>query len=320
MSDHPNQHFTPFESQEFEDWEYWRTQATQGELKTVRAIAAWSDICGFGNALNAAEWNLSKVRDSGLFRALSQAYVLLGRALIAGVPPMPSERVLVINDGVARTIDLTEAKFIHHGQLLFYVRDLLMHHYMLEDDLVNSGLGLRTVLAGGERCQYSPQKSTGHSMLSYTNQPSNFGKKLLEQQFVYNPAEFQMNTAFALAYTLEAMGSKNGLTPNRVYIEQNWLNSLNNVIPRFCIVEGESIHCMWNDAPGISISFDDCRSVEIKGITTNVYRVNEFVVHKCFEGERTAFPMAAHDRQTMPNPSINTDWPQKTRPADYVQR
>lgn len=296
MTDTTDQHFTPFETKEYEEWEYWRSQATQGNLETVRAIAAWSDICGFGNALSAAEWNLSRVKDGGLFRALSQAYILLGRPFIAGVPPMPTERVLVINDGVARTIDLVDAKFIHHAQLLFYVRDLLMHHYMLEDFLVKSGLGLRTVLAGGERCQYSPPKSTGHSMLSYTNQPSDFGRKLLEQQFVYNPAEFQMNTAFALAYTLEAMGSAKGLTPNRVYIEQNWLNILNDVMPGFCIVEGQSIHCLWHDAPGISISFDDCRSIEAKGITTDVYRVSEFAVHERFEGEKTVFPMALHDR------------------------
>ncbi len=297
MTSPHDQNFTPFDSQEYVEQTYWRRQAAQGELKTLRAIAGWSDICGFGDALASSAWDLSKLNERSLFRSLSQAYTSLGRPLISGVPPMPSERVLVINDGIARTIDLTGSEHIEQAQLLFYIRDLLMQHYMLEQQLVDGGLGLRTVLAGGERCQYSPPKFTGHLLLSYTNEPSEFGKRLLEQEFVYNPAEFQMNTAFALAYTLEEMGSSEGLIPNRAYFETRWLSTLNDVIPGFCVLDGQTVHLLWHDEPGITIAFDDCRSVEAKGLVTSVYRVCEFIVHERFEGERTAFPMAAHDRR-----------------------
>ncbi|MGB4061288.1 MAG: hypothetical protein WBK26_13860 [Burkholderiaceae bacterium] len=292
-------HFTPYESQEFAELDYWRELSKKGELETVPCVAAWSDICGFGSALESADWQLKKIRGSGLFNALSQTYSLLGSPFITGVPPMPTDRVLVINDGVARTTDLVDAKYVQHAQMMFYVRDLLMHHFILERQLVALNLGLRTVLAGGERCQYSPQKSTGQLFLSYTNEPSEYGKKFLQQQFVYNPAEFQMNTAFALAYTLEALGTSGGFIPNRIYIEERWLKTINSVIPEPSIVNAKEIVFPWHTIPGISISFDDCRVVTVKGIATTIFRVSRFVVHEQFEGETTEFPMSEHDRQNL---------------------
>lgn len=174
-----------------------------------------------------------------------------------------------------------------------------MHHYVLEDFLVSYGLGLRTVLAGGDRCQYAPQKSTGQSLLYYTNEPSDFGKAMLDQQFVYNPAEFQMNTAFALAYTLESLGSAEGLVPNRVYIEANWLTKLNAVLAEPAVVEGQEIRFSWRGQPAISIAFDDFREVTAKGLLTNIFRVRAFVVHDQFEGETTEFQMCKHDRNSI---------------------
>lgn len=292
-------HFTPYESQEFAEWDYWREQARKGELETFPCVAAWSDICGFGRALEGADWELKKICGSGIFNALSQTYSLLGSPFITGLPPMPTDRVLVINDGVARTTDLVGEEHVPHAQMLFYVRDLFMHHFMLERQLVALKLGLRTVLAGGERCQYSPQGSTGQSFLYYTNEPSEYGKKLLQQQFVYNPAEFQMNTAFALAYTLEALGTAGGFMPNRIYIEERWLNTVNSVIPEPSVVNAHEIVFPWHASAGISITFDDCREVTVKGITTRVFRVSRFVVHEQFEGETTEFPMSEHDRQNV---------------------
>mgnify|MGYP000866696755 CR=1 FL=1 len=291
-----DKHFTPYESQECAESDYWREQARKGELETFPCVAAWSDICGFGSALECADWELKKICGSGVFDALSETYSLLGRPFIIGVPPMPSDRVLVINDGVARTTDLIGENCVPHAQMLFYVRDLLMRHFILERKLVALNLGLRTVLAGGERCQYSPEKSTGQSFLYYTDEPSEYGKQLLQQQFVYNPAEFQMNTAFALAYTLEALGSAGGFMPNRIYIEEGWLNTVNSVIPEPSVVNSHEIVFPWHVSAGISVTFDDCCEVTVKGITTKVFRVSRFAVHEQFEGETTEFPMSEHDR------------------------
>lgn len=288
--------YTPYDSPEYKVFSYWRDQAKRGELKTIPCIAGWSDICGSGRLLDKAHWSLQAAQDLDLFRALSQKYLVLGRPLITGVPPMPTERVLVINDGVARTIDLTDPAYIHQAHILFYVRDLLMYHYMLERQLVGYGLGLRTVLAGGQRCQYSPNSSTGQSLLYYTNEPSAFGKALLNQCFVNNPAEFQMNTAFALAYTLESLGTEKGIIPNRVYIEESWLEKLNAFMPEPSLLEQHEIHFMWQGEPGITIAFDDRREFLAKGFSFNVFRIQDFIVHKRFEGEMTEFPMSQHDR------------------------
>ena len=292
-----DRNFAPYDSPEFIDSEFWRTQTIKGELKTLPCVAAWSDICGFGSALRQARWNLQLVNETGLFYALSQTFELLGQPLIVGVPPMPTERILIINDGVARTTDLSDPSYINNNQLLFYVRNILIRHFLLERQLVQYDLGLRTVLAGGERCQYSPQKTTGQSVLYYTNEPSDFGKSILNQQFVYNPSEFQMNTAFALAFTLESFGSAKGLVPNRVYIDESWLKRINTVLPEPTVIEGENIHFMWNGEPGISITFDDLLQIEDKGFDFNTYRVKKFVIHERFEGEKTEFPMSEHDRK-----------------------
>src|SRR5437763_14956917 len=50
---------------------------------------------------------------------------------------------------------------------------------------------------------------TGHSFLYYDEEKiSDYGKKLLTTTFVYNPAEFQMNTAFAKAFIIDSFGTK----------------------------------------------------------------------------------------------------------------
>lgn len=295
MVDTADKHFTPYDSDEFVEQESWERRSSTGALDSVRSIAAWSDICGIGNALERSGWSLEGLSNQGVFKALGIAYKYLGNPFIIGVPPQPSERVLVINDGIARTVDLIDARLILVPQFLFYVRDLLMHHFMLERQIVRIGLGLRTVLAGGERCQYSLPKKTGESFLFYTNQPSEYGKKLIDQQFVYNPSEFQMNTAFALAYSLEAKGTADGLIPNRVYIEQRWLDVIAGLLPDFIRVENCSITFMLNGQPGITINADRCWEVNVRGLMTKVFRVKEFTVHREFEGETTHFPMAEHD-------------------------
>lgn len=115
-----NRNFTPYESPEFFDFAFWRNETKKGALESYPCISAWSDICGFGCALERAHWNLQELKEGGLFLALSQTYSLLGRPLVSGVPPMPTERVLIINDGVARTTDLVGVASSQHAQLLFY--------------------------------------------------------------------------------------------------------------------------------------------------------------------------------------------------------
>jgi len=290
----PPTNYHPHNSDEHRERDQWRLRVNQRALPVIPCISAWFDICGFGKILESVNWSLESLRDSGLFKALDSAYTVLGNPFIVGAPPMPTERVLIINDGVARTADLNP-QYLDQAVLLFYVRDLFIAHFHLLKTLVGHGLGLRTVFAGGERSQYSPASVTGSSLLQYTGMPSDFGKNVLAQQFVYNPIEFQMNTAFAMAYTIEALGTKGGIKPNRLYITENWLNKITATVPTEKENKTGVIVLPWRGGPGISIAFDDRFSINTKGFLTDVFRVCEFTVHTEFEGEETNFPMNEHD-------------------------
>lgn len=293
MSD--TQNVAPYQTAEAGEARKWRRLARERRLDVIRVVAAWSDICGFGAALEKASWNLESLKEHGVFEVLSQTYQTLGKPFVAGAPPEPSERVLIINDGVARSLDIS---FLPPDptRVIFYVRDLFMYHFMLEEVLFDRGLGLRTVLAAGERCQYSPSKLTGDSLLFYSGEPSGYGKRLLAQQFVYNPSELQMNTGFALAYTLDGLGSRAGLEPNRVYFEEGWIEALAERVPGLVDRQGTSFEFALFEKPALTLVWDKRLSVDARGKQVIVYRVSEMIVRHVLEGEETSFPMARHDR------------------------
>jgi len=288
-------HHTPFDSSEHREREAWRRKVTDKDLNIIPCVSAWSDICGYGRLLEKSNWNLKALRDNGFFEALSRAYEQLGHPFIADVPPRPTERVLVINDGIARTIDLSSPAHVEPALLLFYVRDLFIAHFQLMGNLARLGLGLRTVLAGGERCQYSPKSISGESILYHSGDPSAYGRALLGQQFVYYPPEFQMNTAFAAAYTIEALGSKAAIHPNRLYIARTWVETLSSVLPSPITVTDSSIEISHNGGAGLSLHFDRQLAVNAKGFETDVFKISGITVHANFEGEETVASMKGYD-------------------------
>lgn len=129
----------PHQSAEADEARKWRSLAREGRLDAIRVVAAWSDVCGFGAALEKAGWDLESLKEQGIFDVLSQTYQFLGRPLVAGVPPEPSERVLIINDGVARSLDISFLP-LDPARVVFYVRDILMYHFMLEEVLFETML------------------------------------------------------------------------------------------------------------------------------------------------------------------------------------
>ncbi|AZS81522.1 hypothetical protein ELS24_25690 [Achromobacter spanius] len=265
-------------------------------MNTIPCVSAWFDICGYGSLLQRCSWDLRTLRDNGFFEALLVAYERMGNPFIADVPPRPTERVLVINDGVARTIDLASPVDVDPVRLLFYVRALFLAHFHLMGSLARLGLGLRTVLSGGERCQYSPQAISGESIPYHSGNPSAFGRALLGQQFVYYPAEFQMNTAFASAYTIEALGSKTGICPNRLSIAQTWVDTISGVFPSPITVTDSTIEMPHSGGVGLSLHFDQKLQVNAKGLETDVFKIAKISVHANFEGEETVVSMKEDDR------------------------
>ena len=197
--------------------------------------------------------------------------------------------------GFARTIDLASPVHVEPVRLLFYVRDLFMAHFQLMSSLARLGLGLRTVLSGGERCQYSPQSISGESILYHSGNPSAYGRALLGQQYVYYPPEFQMNTAFASAYTIEALGSKTGIAPNRLYVTRTWVDKISDVLPSPVSITDSTIEIPHYGGAGLSLHFDQKLEVNAKGLQTDVFKIEKITVHANFEGEETVIPMKEYD-------------------------
>ena len=220
---------TPYEKKEFLQRDYFFNKSKNGDLEVHKCIACWSDICGFGSILDKCQWDLNKMKNSNLLHILSIVHRHAVKPLLVNIDPYPHEIILVLNDGVARTVDLHNKNAISYFSLLCYLRDLIFMHANLLEATKSCKLGFRTILAGGEKVQYSSTLFTGESTLFHGDKISDFGQKLLDTNFVYNPAEFQMNTAFSKAYILDNLGSKHKIESNGIYVEHSFWNCINGI-------------------------------------------------------------------------------------------
>jgi len=220
----------PSESKEFIEFQKWRTKSQKGKLETIDCISTWTDVCGFGNLLQTNSWDLNKLSKSKVLELLNEVYTIAGRVFLPNVEPFPSDKILVLNDGIAKTVDFKYKNRLDGYSFLFFLRDSIINHYILLDITERFDVGIRTIFAGGERVQYSPIKMTGESILYYNEDNiSEHGKKMLGTQFLYNPAEFQMNTAFAKAFTIDTLGSKERIFVNGLYIEDSFLKLISEI-------------------------------------------------------------------------------------------
>lgn len=278
---------TPWEKEEFRESLEWQRKARSGLLTPTPCIGAWIDVCGFGSQLEEAKWDLSELQLAGTVNLLSEVYQRVGHPFWVGVEPEPYENVLVLNDGVARTVDLGNVQYARAIQAVFYVRDLVLGHLHLLRLTNHNNLGVRTVLAGGERIQYSPAIFTGNSILQHGENPSEWGKRLLEKNFLYNPAEFQMNTAFAKAYSIDANGSKSGFSINGFFIEEMFFERYSS-IPGIDVMVGESSVCInINNNVALELNINSKKTFTFKGLHTVVYGISSVRVDASFEGEET---------------------------------
>lgn len=278
----------PWEKDEYKNARKWAKKAQEKQLDVVPCIAAWMDVCGFGSALESSSWNLATLQKNDMLTMLSEVYERVAHPFLIAVEPMPYEIVLVINDGIARTVDLGKPEFADAGQFIFYLRDLFFAHSRLLVLTRSYGYGIRTVLAGGDRVQYSPESFTGNSVLHHSKENiSEYGRQLLEKNFVYNPLEFQLNTAFAKAYSLDALGSKHGFCVGGLYIESSFWDVI-KAIPRLRIDKGKSsVVIFYNDLPALELYYTEQVSCEFKGLNLTSDRVTSMRVDENFEGEET---------------------------------
>ncbi len=278
----------PWEKQEYKNSEEWTEKSRHGELEVIPCISGWMDVCGFGSALKTNSWDLVDLQKNGLLELLSLVYQRAGHPFLIGVEPMPYESVLILNDGVSRTVDLNRPECAHAHQFIFYLRDLFFLHRSLLQLTKSFGYGIRTVFAGGERVQYSPTLFTGNSVLQHDeNNISDFGKKLLDKNFLHNPAEFQMNTAFAKSYSIESLGSKHGFEINGCYVETSFWDLIAN-IPNLDIEEKDSSKLIYfNGNPALQVYFLRDIKTSFKGLDMNIQQVESIRIDEKFEGEET---------------------------------
>lgn len=279
---------TPLDKHEYLDSVAWAKKSRAGELEVKTCISAWMDVCGFGSALENCAWDLVELQKSGMLALLSTVYQRAGHPFLVGVEPMPSESILIINDGVSRTVDLDKPEYASGASFVFYLRDLFFAHESLVYLTNSQGYGFRTILAGGERVQYSPTIFTGNSFLQHDeNNTSDFGSALLNKNFLHNPSEFQMNTAFAKAYSIDSLGTKHGFNIDCCYIESSFWGLIEN-IPELSIEhKNNSKLICFNLNPALEIFFSNTIRNHFKGIDLSVNEVCRIRIDEKFEGEET---------------------------------
>jgi len=290
----------PYQKIEWAEHWYYESLVKKKTLKPIHCISTWMDICGFGKKLAEANWDISKAQEDGLLGILSEVYGIAAFPRFSRPPPEPSERILILNDGIARTLDLYPVSSYEAITMALYFRDLMLMHSLLVRRLLEYDLGLRTIITGGERIQYSPSQKTGESLLHHSaNGPSPQGKRFLDQIFLYHPVEFQMNTAFSRAYIIDYSGTKHSIKPNAAYIDSSCLEKINIVIPDVInIIEKDNkgvINISKNKNNLISLIYDDVILFNNKSIKTKIYKITKMIVHKYLEGEKTEIPLNVNE-------------------------
>lgn len=277
----------PWDSEEAKKDDIFRKQVFSNNIKSRACIGFWADICGFGSLLEKSSWELSELNNNGDIQLLRSFYDINGRCLLPGTAPYPYDITMIVNDGIAKTMDLSFTKQFDSYDILFYIRDLFFSHVnFLRYHAIPKGVSLRSVLAGGEFIPYTVSSLTGNSVLQYDeNNPSDYGKKILRTTYVYNPTEFQMNTAYAKAFTIEGMGSKSKIRKGYFYIEDSTLTVLNNAFKNFCKVEDDKIVFYYKRIPRMEFFINNIISLNIKGLKVVIYEISKFHIYKELDGD-----------------------------------
>jgi len=283
----------------------WGFFSNAKRLRPVHSLCLWIDISGFAAALSNCNWDLELAQEKGLMGILSDVYSIAALPRLVQYPPKSSERTLVLNDGIARTIDVIGPGDVEKEQWLFYIRDTLVAHYILVPKLREKELSIRSVFAGGQRVQYAPVRVTGKSFLNYDkDRMTKDTRKFLNQELVNHPVQFQMNTAFSRAYLIEKAGRQKGINPNRIYVEDTFIEVLKRAMPG-CVSlirkggEGR-IEFGWDGKTMLHLSYDKEIPIELEYLKSDVFQLSDLVVYESLEGETTEFPLRPDEMNWKP--------------------
>lgn len=251
------------------------------------------DLGGFGSALRESNWDLGLAQAQGLVKQLAYFYRLGAVALAS---PSSEERVLVLNDGIARTVDV--ATGIDMLGLTLYLRDLVTTHCQLLYGLRDSKLGVRTILAGGHRIQCAPHTEP-HKAAEKDVDAIDDSRVFWNPgaEVIYNPFHFQMNTAFSRAYLIEKAGEKQGIMRGRVYLDSQWLDVRRAIFGRDPVSEPGAtrgvLQFRFDGLPWLDLGYDAIVSPEIReiGKPVRAYQLSHLHEHKWLDGVDSAMSL-----------------------------
>ena len=192
-------------------------------VEIVNSFCSWSDLLGFGTDLSSNDWHPHK---DVLLKIASRIKTAHDIVLFHS---NPHDRILILNDGAARVFSLNkgESGVARFRCLTYFIKACVQTHMRINGvEHANSLPGCRTVLAFGEFMRY--MNSSTHFddyVLNYTKPDkqglNTIAKEYDNYQVVYNPTEFQMNTAFSKAFILDDRGSKIELGGAHFFVEQS---------------------------------------------------------------------------------------------------
>lgn len=269
-----------FDSEEVQKDIEFNEKTRQGKLVASKCFGFWTDICGFGSLLEKYNWDLQKLNDNKVMELQRSFYNIMGAI------HETEERTLILNDGIAKILKYSNFLRVNSDIILFYLRDLLISHYVFWKMASEFGVSVRSVFAAGEYIPYAINNQTGEQILQYNpNNISERGKEILNTTYVYNPTEFQMNTAFAKAFTIESQGKKAGIKPDYFYIESSVVELINS-IPKIDFAINNNILTMsFNKIPRMELIISNTLSFNVKGIDVIVYEISSFHIFKELDGD-----------------------------------
>lgn len=195
------------------------------ELSIIYALCIWTDLLGFGSQFYKTGWNISKGDWGKIQKRLLKAHT------IALWQTSINERLMILNDGIARVTGLTDNPYVSCLlQISMFLRaGILTHMKIKKEEEDNNYPGARTVIAAGTAARYMVEEINVDDFYANYTKPDPKGLSTSAQKYgnppvVYNPAALQMNTAFSKAYIIESAGKKAGIEGAEIYIDDSMVN------------------------------------------------------------------------------------------------
>ncbi len=190
-------------------------------VAVTECFCMWSDLLGFGNPFQEAQWTFRDERSLENVQRLRN----LARCLYSSADPL-REVALVLNDGLARVYDVPE-EHTDSRSLLRWLHSIFVNHWQVNTiDHERGQPGLRSVLTFGERVTTWNGATTLHEMIHFSGPAPTLENRMC----IYSPNELQLNLAFSKAYAIESIGSQGGLGGPALFVDEKALQAIAQIL------------------------------------------------------------------------------------------